>query len=178
MLEMQVGMQFSISKPDVASCSRKDIVGSILVKELIMIDKAASTRVSSMKMRSLPFLRADTKLYDMLHLFQTGRSAGSVQQCNAEPQTVHLLTHLTALQVLGTVWQHRPLTECQCLSSTGSWHVQCGSDAHGCRNFCMACACVVEKLALQVSHGFARGARPVHTDPIPLIHTSACRPDR
>ncbi|KAK9798172.1 hypothetical protein WJX73_006151 [Symbiochloris irregularis] len=51
----------------------QDIVGSILVKELIMIDKADKVKVSTIKMRSLPFLRADTKLYDMLHLFQTGR---------------------------------------------------------------------------------------------------------
>ena len=50
-------------------------MGSILVKELVMIDKAAQLKVSAVKMRSLPYLRCDTKLYDMLHLFQTGRCA-------------------------------------------------------------------------------------------------------
>jgi metal transporter CNNM len=55
-------------------CSiRKDIIGIILVKELILIDKGASIRVGDLKMRSAPHLRTDTRLYDMLRLFETGR---------------------------------------------------------------------------------------------------------
>ena len=38
-----------------------------------MVDKAAHTPVSTLKMRSLPFLRASTPLYDLLHLFEVGR---------------------------------------------------------------------------------------------------------
>lgn len=52
---------------------RQKVIGLILVKELAMIDKAAHTPVSSLKMRSLPFLRATTPLYDLLHLFEVGR---------------------------------------------------------------------------------------------------------
>ena len=52
---------------------REKVVGLILVKELALIDKAAHTPVSSLKMRSLPFLRASTPLYDLLHLFEVGR---------------------------------------------------------------------------------------------------------
>ena len=49
------------------------MIGLILVKELAMVDKAAHTPVSTLKMRSLPFLRASTPLYDLLHLFEVGR---------------------------------------------------------------------------------------------------------
>lgn len=52
---------------------RQKVIGLILVKELALIDKAAHTPVSSLKMRSLPFLRASTPLYDLLHLFEVGR---------------------------------------------------------------------------------------------------------
>ncbi len=52
---------------------RKELIGIILVKELILVDKEASTRVGELKMRSAPQLRADTRLYDMLRLFETGR---------------------------------------------------------------------------------------------------------
>lgn len=59
--------------PCCCSVSRKDIVGIILVKELILIDKAASVRVGDLKMRSAPQLNSATRLYDMLRLFETGR---------------------------------------------------------------------------------------------------------
>lgn len=52
---------------------RQKVIGLILVKELALIDKSAHTPVSSLKMRSLPFLRASTPLYDLLHLFEVGR---------------------------------------------------------------------------------------------------------
>ena len=53
--------------------SRHKVIGLILVKELAMIDKAAHTPVSTLKMRSLPTLHATTPLYDLLHLFEVGR---------------------------------------------------------------------------------------------------------
>lgn len=53
---------------------RKEILGIILVKELVLIDNNARTRVADLRMRSLPYLRADTAMYDLLKLFQTGRS--------------------------------------------------------------------------------------------------------
>ena len=56
-----------------AGAARHKVIGLILVKELAMVDKSAHTLVSSLKMRSLPFLRADTPLYDLLRLFETGR---------------------------------------------------------------------------------------------------------
>ena len=48
-------------------------MGIVLVKELILIDKAALTRVGELKMRSAPQLNSATRLYDMLRLFETGR---------------------------------------------------------------------------------------------------------
>ncbi|CAL8470532.1 g10074 [Coccomyxa elongata] len=55
------------------SGNKKELIGIILVKELILVDKEANTRVGDLKMRSAPQLRADTRLYDMLRLFETGR---------------------------------------------------------------------------------------------------------
>ena len=53
---------------------RKEILGLILVKELITIDQSKGLPLSHVRMRSLPFLRGDTAMYDLLKLFQTGRS--------------------------------------------------------------------------------------------------------
>lgn len=54
--------------------SRKEILGIVLVKELVLIDMHAKTRVADLRIRSLPYLRADIAMYDLLKLFQTGRS--------------------------------------------------------------------------------------------------------
>ena len=49
------------------------MLGLILVKELILWDHTTRTEVGRLKLRSLPLLRADTRLYDMLRLFETCR---------------------------------------------------------------------------------------------------------
>lgn len=54
--------------------NRKEILGIVLIKELVLIDMHAGTRVADLRIRSLPYLRADTAMYDLLKLFQTGRS--------------------------------------------------------------------------------------------------------
>ena len=54
--------------------SRRDLVGLILVKDLVLVDMQAGTKVSNIRIRNLPFLRADTPMYDLLKVFQTGRS--------------------------------------------------------------------------------------------------------
>ena len=56
------------------NCRRKEILGIVLVKELVLIDNNAGTLVRDLRIRSLPYLRADTAMYDLLKLFQTGRS--------------------------------------------------------------------------------------------------------
>ena len=46
-------------------CARsKEVLGLILVKDLVLIDEGL--RVSDIRMRPLPFLRADTPMYDLL----------------------------------------------------------------------------------------------------------------
>ena len=40
----------------------------------MLIDQSAGLTVSALRLRPLPFLRADTAMYDLLKLFQTGRS--------------------------------------------------------------------------------------------------------
>jgi metal transporter CNNM len=54
--------------------NKSDILGILLVKELILVDIHAGIKVSSMKVRSLPSLLAETPMYDMLKLFELGRS--------------------------------------------------------------------------------------------------------
>lgn len=44
-----------------ADC-RREILGLIIVKELALLDLEAGTRVSDVKMRPLPMLRADTAM--------------------------------------------------------------------------------------------------------------------
>ncbi|KAL4430835.1 hypothetical protein ABPG75_006091 [Micractinium tetrahymenae] len=53
---------------------RSAILGIMLVKELLMVDKNQGKTVGRQKVRSLPAVRADTPLYDMLKLFEIGRS--------------------------------------------------------------------------------------------------------
>jgi metal transporter CNNM len=53
---------------------RTSILGTVLVKELILVDPNANQPVSSMKVRHVPHLLAETPMYDMLRLFKTGRT--------------------------------------------------------------------------------------------------------
>lgn len=53
---------------------RLDIVGQILVKELLWVEPEAGIRVGELTLRMLPHLSADTPLYDLLKLFESGRS--------------------------------------------------------------------------------------------------------
>ena len=50
------------------------MVGLVLVKELVLIDMFANISVSALSMRPIPQLRADTAMYDLLKLFQTGKT--------------------------------------------------------------------------------------------------------
>ena len=59
---------------EVVLVRRRDLVGLILVKDLVLVDMNAGTKVSNIRIRNLPFLRADTPMYDLLKVFQTGRS--------------------------------------------------------------------------------------------------------
>ena len=53
---------------------REAVIGLVLVKELVLIDIFANIPVSALSMRPIPHLRADTAMYDLLKLFQTGRT--------------------------------------------------------------------------------------------------------
>ena len=53
---------------------RTSILGTVLVMELIRVDPNANQPISSMKVRHVPHLLAETPMYDMLRLFKTGRT--------------------------------------------------------------------------------------------------------
>ncbi|EFN59369.1 hypothetical protein CHLNCDRAFT_137839 [Chlorella variabilis] len=53
---------------------RRAILGIMLVKELLLVDRSQGKTVGRQKVRSIPSVRADTPLYDMLKLFEIGRS--------------------------------------------------------------------------------------------------------
>lgn len=68
-------LQSGVSRiPVCRAHNRTDIIGLILVKELLHYDAAQGVLVGNTRMRSLPRLPADTPMYDVLNLFQTGRS--------------------------------------------------------------------------------------------------------
>ena len=60
--------------PCLPSACRAHILGLLLVKELVLVDQYANIAVSTQKVRALPHLRADTAMYDLLKLFQSGRT--------------------------------------------------------------------------------------------------------
>mmetsp|Transcript_1813 Transcript_1813/g.5272 ORF Transcript_1813/g.5272 Transcript_1813/m.5272 type:complete len:559 (-) Transcript_1813:404-2080(-) len=53
---------------------RSHLLGVVLVKELVLLDPDDRVRVDCMRIRQVPFLSAGTPMYDLLRLFQTGRS--------------------------------------------------------------------------------------------------------
>lgn len=53
---------------------RRNIIGLLLVKELIMVNPHANVPISSMQIRHVPRLLAETPMYDMLKLFKTGKT--------------------------------------------------------------------------------------------------------
>lgn len=53
---------------------RSQLLGVVLVKELVLLDPDDNVKVDSMRIRQVPFLPASIPMYDLLRLFQTGRS--------------------------------------------------------------------------------------------------------
>lgn len=57
--------------------SLQAIIGLVLVKELGLVDETAGVRIKELRLREMPFLRADVPLYDVLKIFRFGRKRGS-----------------------------------------------------------------------------------------------------
>lgn len=53
---------------------RNAIIGTLLVKQLLLNDVDHETSFSSLKLRRLPRVCSDTPLVEMLHLFEAGAS--------------------------------------------------------------------------------------------------------
>jgi metal transporter CNNM len=53
---------------------RNAILGTLLVKQLLLIDPEDEMPLSSLKLRKLPRVCSDTPLFDMLHVFEAGAS--------------------------------------------------------------------------------------------------------
>ena len=69
-----VPTQAALRNPAPLAFCREAVIGLVLVKELVLIDMFANIPVSALSMRPIPQLRADTAMYDLLKLFQTGRT--------------------------------------------------------------------------------------------------------
>lgn len=54
--------------------NKANIVGVILVKELVLAEMESKKKVRDMNIREVPCLRADIPLYDVLKIFRTGKS--------------------------------------------------------------------------------------------------------
>ena len=52
--------------------ARHDILGLVIVKDLLLVDKEAKVPVCHLNMRSVPYLHSDIGLYDLLRLFEVG----------------------------------------------------------------------------------------------------------
>ncbi|GAB4822256.1 hypothetical protein N2152v2_009302 [Parachlorella kessleri] len=62
------------SRVPVFEGSRQNIIGVILVKELVLVDEDDGIIVKDLRLREVPFLRADIPLYEIFKIFRTGRS--------------------------------------------------------------------------------------------------------
>ncbi|KAK9835839.1 hypothetical protein WJX74_009138 [Apatococcus lobatus] len=54
--------------------NRKNLKGVILIKELALHDLSEGIPVTTLHVRTLPFVRADTAMYDVFKVFQSGHS--------------------------------------------------------------------------------------------------------
>lgn len=104
---------------------RRDVLGLILVKELILWDHSTRTEVGVLKMRSMPLLRADTRLYDMLRLFETCRChmALLVRRSAPRPWCCVMLEHASVTLHFGTFWLR--CVACSTCSTTKHSRISC-----------------------------------------------------
>lgn len=80
--------------PVYAHNNRKEILGLILVKELVLIDPDDKKRVQDMKVRSVPYLPSNAPMYDVLNLFKVGRSHMAVLTKTEDPSHSQTLQHI------------------------------------------------------------------------------------
>ncbi|TPX31807.1 hypothetical protein SmJEL517_g04946 [Synchytrium microbalum] len=67
-------IQAGHSRVPVFNGERQNVVGVVLVKQLVLYDPAESVPVAGIKIRRLPRVRVDTPLFEILHVFQAGGS--------------------------------------------------------------------------------------------------------
>ncbi|KAJ1568867.1 hypothetical protein HK405_012861 [Cladochytrium tenue] len=53
---------------------RENVIGVVLVKQLVLLDPDDATPLSELKIGRLPKIRVDTPLFEILHVFETGKS--------------------------------------------------------------------------------------------------------
>jgi len=90
---------------------KKDIMGVILVKELIGINPAARIPITHVPLRSLPVVSEDTAMYDMLELFETGRSHMALLMSHLPTTSSGLVVGASSANLLVTVKSTAKLTQ-------------------------------------------------------------------
>ncbi|KAL4434041.1 hypothetical protein ABPG75_000482 [Micractinium tetrahymenae] len=78
--------------------NKQAILGLILVKDLLLVDETAGVRVRDVRLRDMPFLRADIPLYDVLKIFRFGRRhMACLTQVATDPSTKGSSLRLSSL---------------------------------------------------------------------------------
>ncbi|KAJ3089206.1 hypothetical protein HK102_006934, partial [Quaeritorhiza haematococci] len=67
-------LQAGHSRVPVYNGDRQNIIGVVLVKQLLLLDPEDEVRLADIKIRRLPRVRNDTPLFEMLHVFENGGS--------------------------------------------------------------------------------------------------------
>ncbi|KAJ3331696.1 hypothetical protein HDU76_002454 [Blyttiomyces sp. JEL0837] len=71
---MQTLMDAGHSRVPVYNASREDIIGVVLVKQLVLLDPDDAIPLADIRIGRLPRIRNDTPLYEILHVFEEGGS--------------------------------------------------------------------------------------------------------
>ncbi|KAJ3255729.1 hypothetical protein HK103_006096 [Boothiomyces macroporosus] len=73
--------------PVYVGADRHKIVGTLLVKQLVLNDPDEETPIATLKLRKLPKVRSDTPLFEMLHIFENGASHMALVVQEVEPSS-------------------------------------------------------------------------------------------
>lgn len=96
-------IQAGHSRVPVYSRERSNIIGVVLVKHLVLFDLDDAMPLSNLNLRKLPYVSADTSLFEMLHVFEQGGSHMALVVSNALSHSDASFREDTQMNVIGLV---------------------------------------------------------------------------